>query len=137
MRDVLHCQREIQVLLRTEVSGIQPHNAVLQTHRKTGAMHQPCIKDCVKIQCCYWFGLGLVLVLIKRASAEVFVECMEVLSKIPTLTCHPVARSTQQCSRKGEYSSDRAQGRKMQRHLLKASLTENTEFKSIRENQAI
>lgn len=61
MRDVLYCQRELQVL-RTEVSGIQPHNAVLQTHGKTGAMHQPCIKDCVKIQWCYWvwawFGFG-------------------------------------------------------------------------------
>lgn len=64
MRDVLHCQRELEVLLRTEASGIQPHNALLHTHgkdmgrhRHASTMHQP---QCVKIHSVvtrFWFGL--------------------------------------------------------------------------------
>lgn len=58
MSDMLHCQRQLQALLRTEVSGIQAHSAA-NTWEDLGR-HQPCIEDCVKIQCCYqawaWFG---------------------------------------------------------------------------------
>lgn len=65
MRDVLHCQRELKVLLRTEASGIQPHNALLHTHGKT----QACINHASSTVCkntVLLLGFGLVWVLVKK-----------------------------------------------------------------------
>lgn len=63
MRHVLHCQRELPVLLRTEVSGTQ--TTVLSCKHMGGlgqasTMHRGLCKNSVVI------GLGMVLLLIKN-----------------------------------------------------------------------